>query len=74
MAREASLRCCIENGIPMMVMANITANTRCRSAISIPSNVAEGAGRNGKGEFKQFLAIANGSAYELQTQVEISKR
>lgn len=45
-----------------------------RCAVSIPSNIAEGAGRNGKGEFKHFLSIANGSAYELQTQIELSKR
>jgi four helix bundle protein len=40
-----------------------------RSAISISSNIAEGAGRNSIKEFKQFLSIANGSAYELQTQL-----
>ncbi|APY09340.1 four helix bundle protein [Winogradskyella sp. J14-2] len=40
-----------------------------RSAISIPSNIAEGAGRNSKKEFKHFLSIANGSACELQTQL-----
>lgn len=40
-----------------------------RSAISIPSNIAEGAGRNSNKEFKHFLSIANGSAYELQTQL-----
>ncbi len=40
-----------------------------RSAISIPSNIAEGAGRNSNNEFKHFLGIANGSAYELQTQL-----
>ncbi len=45
-----------------------------RSAVSIPSNVAEGAGRNTKGEFKQFLGIANGSSYELQTQLVIAER
>jgi four helix bundle protein len=38
-----------------------------RSAISIPSNIAEGAGRNSNKEFIQFLGIANGSSYELQT-------
>ena len=40
-----------------------------RSAVSIPSNIAEGAGRNSNKEFKYFLSIANGSAYELQTQL-----
>ncbi len=40
-----------------------------RSSISIPSNIAEGAGRNSNKEFKHFLSIANGSAYELQTQL-----
>ena len=40
-----------------------------RSAISISSNIAEGAGRNSNKEFKHFLSIANGSTYELQTQL-----
>ena len=40
-----------------------------RSVISIPSNIAEGAGRNSKKEFKHFLSIANGSVYELHTQL-----
>ncbi|MDZ4822289.1 MAG: four helix bundle protein [Flavobacteriales bacterium] len=39
-----------------------------RSAISIASNIAEGAGRNPPGEFVQFLGMANGSLYELQAQ------
>lgn len=43
-----------------------------RSAVSIPSNIAEGAGRNSKGEFKQFLEIANGSSFELYTQLKLS--
>ncbi|MBR9756532.1 MAG: four helix bundle protein [Algicola sp.] len=43
-----------------------------RSAISIPSNIAEGAGRNSNKEFKYFLSVANGSAYELQTQLILS--
>ena len=45
-----------------------------RSAVSIPSNISEGAGRNTKGEFKQFLGIANGSSYELLTQLYLSTR
>ncbi|MDA7706340.1 four helix bundle protein [Flavobacteriaceae bacterium] len=45
-----------------------------RSAVSIPSNISEGAGRNTNGEFKQFLGIANGSSYELLTQLYLSLR
>jgi four helix bundle protein len=44
-----------------------------RAAVSIPSNIAEGAGRNSNKEFIQFLAISNGSSYELQTQLLLSK-
>ena len=40
-----------------------------RCSVSIPSNIAEGTGRNSNKEFKQFLSIANGSTYELQTQL-----
>lgn len=43
-----------------------------RSAVSIPSNIAEGAGRNSNKEFKHFLSIANSSSYELQTQLILS--
>ena len=45
-----------------------------RSAISIPSNISEGAGRNSNKEFIHFLGIANGSSYELQTQLIISHK
>lgn len=44
-----------------------------RSSVSVPSNIAEGAGRNSKGEFKQFLGVAAGSLFELETQLIISK-
>jgi four helix bundle protein len=40
-----------------------------RCALSIPSNIAEGCGRNGSKELKHFLSIALGSSYELETQV-----
>ncbi|MBX2964921.1 MAG: four helix bundle protein [Cyclobacteriaceae bacterium] len=44
-----------------------------RSAVSVPSNIAEGAGRNSNKEFVHFLGVSNGSSYELQTQLIIAK-
>ncbi|MEZ5023143.1 MAG: four helix bundle protein [Chitinophagales bacterium] len=44
-----------------------------RSVISIPSNIAEGAGRNSQNEFRLFLGYTNGSCYELETQLLIAK-
>jgi four helix bundle protein len=43
-----------------------------RAAVSIPSNIAEGHGRLNDGHFRQFLASARGSVFELQTQLEIA--
>lgn len=43
-----------------------------RCSVSIPSNIAEGAGRNSSKEFNQFLGIASGSAFEMQTQLIIA--
>lgn len=45
-----------------------------RSAVSIPSNIAEGSYRGTKKEFAQFARIAYGSGAELETQIEIAKR
>ena len=42
-----------------------------RAAVSVASNIAEGAGRNTNGEFYQFLGIAIGSAFEVDTQLTI---
>jgi four helix bundle protein len=40
-----------------------------RAAVSIPANIAEANGRNSEGETKQFLGVAQGSAYELETEL-----
>ncbi|MCW5549199.1 MAG: four helix bundle protein [Opitutaceae bacterium] len=43
-----------------------------RAAVSIASNIAEGAERNGTGEFQHFIGIAKGSAAELRTQLYLT--
>jgi four helix bundle protein len=43
-----------------------------RCAVSIPSNIAEGYGRNSTSDYVRFLHIAEASLYEMQTQLEIS--
>lgn len=45
-----------------------------RVAVSIPSNIAEGCSRNSERDFKRFLEIAIGSAYELETQLTITEK
>ena len=44
-----------------------------RSAVSIPSNIAEGASRNSEKDFGRFLEMSLGSAYELETQLRIAE-
>jgi len=44
-----------------------------KAAVSIPSNIAEGQGRFGIKEFRNFLSIANGSTYEVITQIHIAR-
>jgi four helix bundle protein len=61
----------ITSDFPSSELYGLTGQIR-RSAVSIPSNIAEGAGRGDK-EFSHFLVIAIGSSFELETQFIISK-
>ncbi len=63
----------ITNRFPISEQYGMTAQLR-RSAISIPSNIAEGQGRNSFKEFRQFLSFALGSLAEIETQLIISKK
>jgi four helix bundle protein len=44
-----------------------------RSAVSVPSNIAEGYGRNSSGDFHRFLNISMGSLFEIQTHLQIAR-
>lgn len=63
----------ISSLIPLDEKFNLIHQIR-KCAVSIPSNIAEGAGRNHNKEFIQFLGIANGSTFELITQLILAKR
>ncbi len=56
---------------PKSEIYGLTSQIR-RSCVSISSNIAEGSGRKGNREYAQMISIALGSAYELETQLEIS--
>jgi len=57
--------------LPKNEWFGLTAQAR-RAAVSVPSNIAEGAARNSTREFVQFLGIATGSLAELETQMELA--
>lgn len=75
--REAmSLAECIYRdtaGFPREETFGLTIQIR-RAAVSIPSNIAEGAARNSPRELVQFLSIACGSLAELETQLDLAVR
>jgi four helix bundle protein len=59
---------CLTKNFPKHETYGLTVQLH-RCALSIPSNIAEGYGRNSKKEFKRYLQIAMGSLFELQTQL-----
>ncbi|SDR78102.1 four helix bundle protein [Christiangramia echinicola] len=63
----------ITKQLPADEKLGLFSQTR-RAAVSIPSNIAEGAGRNSTKEFIRFLDIANASLSELETQLNIISR
>ena len=63
----------VTSSFPPEEKFGLTSQSR-RAAVSISSNIAEGAGRSSSKEFKYFLGIANGSSFELQTQLFISSK
>ncbi len=62
----------VSSNYPKSEQFGLTSQIR-RASVSIVSNIAEGPGRNSKKEFAYFLNISNGSAFEVETQIYISK-
>jgi four helix bundle protein len=63
----------ITSRFPKTEQMALTSQMR-RSAVSVPSNIAEGWSRNSAASFSYFLRIASGSMSELMTQIEIASR
>jgi len=61
----------LANAFPREEIFGLIAQMR-RAAVSVPSNLAEGAARSSRKEFSQFLSVAKGSLSELETQLLIS--
>jgi four helix bundle protein len=63
----------LTDSFPRKEIYGLTSQLR-RAAVSVASNIAEGAGRGSKKEFRQFLNVARGSNCEVQTQLMIASR
>jgi four helix bundle protein len=61
----------ITSKFPTSEIYGITSQIK-RAAVSIPSNIAEGAGRNTNKDFSRFIGISLGSSFELETQFIIA--
>ena len=62
----------LTQGFPREEVYGLSSQSR-RASVSVSSNIAEGHGRLSTGEYRQFLGIARGSNFELQTQLEIAR-
>ena len=63
----------VTGGFPIAERFGLTSQMR-RAAVSVPSNIAEGCGRNGRGDLRRFIQVALGSANELDYQLSLSTR
>ena len=61
----------LTKSFPNEEMFGLSAQLR-KASVSVPSNIAEGYGRNSTKDYVRFLHIAIGSLYEIQTQIEIA--
>ena len=74
--RAIELSVCIyrlTRSFPKEELYGLTSQMR-RASVSVASNIAEGRGRLNPAEFRQFLGLAQGSTYELQTQLLVAKK
>ena len=62
----------LTQGFPREEIFGLVSQLR-RASVAIPSNIAEGHGRLSTGEYRQFLGIARGSIFEVQTHLEIAR-
>lgn len=63
----------LSSRFPKGEMYGLTSQVR-RAVVSVPSNIAEGEGRNAPNDFARFLSIAHGSLREVETQLLVSVR
>ena len=63
---------CVQKQLPKEEIYGLGDQIR-RAVVSIPSNIAEGFGRDTDKEFKHFLSIARGSLFETKTQLQLAE-
>jgi four helix bundle protein len=74
--KAIDLTVCIYNvtdSFPKSELYGLTSQMR-RASVSVASNIAEGRGRLNVAEFRQFLGLAQGSVFELRTQLPVAKK